>query len=69
MKRDLANEEGACSPITKDSTASTFRPSRRTNRQYYSVKKNHPSHSQTSYSSTSPTRNNDFRIKKGSPSP
>ena len=41
MEKNQAKDEYGNRPMTKDSTATTFRGTRRPNRQYFSLKKNH----------------------------
>ena len=69
MKKNSGQEEYESRPMTKDSTATTFRGPRRVNRQYFSLKKNSSVLAETSYSNKSPNRNEHIHIKKGSLSP
>lgn len=69
MIKNPDNEESLRRPMTKDSTATSFRAARRSNRQYFSLKKNHSALSETSYSNTSPLKNASARVKQSSLSP
>lgn len=69
MDRNLSQQQDDCRPTTKDSTATSFRGSRRTNRQYFSLKKNHSNFSESAYAGKSPTRGLLTPLKKSSLSP
>lgn len=69
MQKDLECEETEFRPMTKGLTVTTFHETRRSRRQYCSLKKNHSQYSETLYSSISPSPDRLKKEKKSSVSP